>query len=87
MLRRELEELATAHAEHLTMTYAVSEGDVEGWPRVASGRRVDEELLRTTMPEPGPGVVVLLCGPPLFNDVVRQLLLALGHAQRQVHQL
>ena len=76
-----------AHAEQLTMTYAVSEGTVEHWPRVASDRRVDEELLRATMPGPGPGVVVLLCGPPMFNDVVRQMLLALGHVQRQVHQL
>jgi len=87
MLRRELEALATAHAAELALTYAVSEGEVQGWGRVANGRRVDEALLRDTMPAPGPGVVVLLCGPPMFNDAVRQALVAIGHAQRQVHQL
>ena len=87
MLRRELEALATAHAAELALTYAVSEGEVQGWGRVANGRRVDEALLRDTMPAPGPGVVVLLCGPPMFNDAVRQALIAIGHAQRQVHQL
>ena len=46
--------------------------------------RVTEAMLRARLPAPGPRVLVLVCGPPGFDDACRAHLGAIGHAPERV---
>eukprot|EP00937_MAST-01D_sp_MAST-1D-sp2_P002675 g2675.t1 len=99
IMRDELQAMAGADCTlDLSVTHVLTEGAAQpaagpapapGRGRVAcaSGQRLDSALLREALPAPDPGTVVVVCGPPAFNEAVRDMLLQLGHEARSLLEL
>eukprot|EP00756_Hemistasia_phaeocysticola_P060752 Hpha_TRINITY_DN4300_c0_g1::TRINITY_DN4300_c0_g1_i1::g.50058::m.50058/K00326/E1.6.2.2; cytochrome-b5 reductase len=57
----------------------------EGWPPENTGR-IGVDLLRRVLPPPDtPGVRLLYCGPPAFNELSAGLISALGYSDDMSH--
>eukprot|EP00392_Amoebophrya_sp_AT5.2_P003703 g3708.t1 len=49
----------------------------------ARGERISEDILRRSLPPPGAGSLVLLCGPPGMVEAAREFLRQIGHEDAQ----
>ena len=48
---------------------------------------IDEAMLAANLPAPGPGVHVVVCGPPAMWDDMRRFLLCIGHHESNLIEL
>jgi len=53
-----------------------------GWSQGVG--RITEDILRGQLPQPGPGTVVFLCGPPAMVDGMEAMLKTIGHAEQAI---
>ena len=74
LLQRELETLAENKTVAVTLTV---DRAIEGWKGLVGV--MDQEKLVTNVPAPSDDTLVLICGPPMMNKVVRDTLEKLGH--------
>ena len=77
----ELESLNVAH-EHVSLWDVIEEGAQEG--QHFSGRISSDILEQTRLPEPTTDDQAVVCGPPLFNRTIRQMLIEYGYAPQQI---
>jgi len=77
----ELESLNVAH-EHVSLWDVIEEGAQEG--QHFAGRISSDILEQTGLPNPTADDQAVICGPPLFNRTIRQMLIKYGYAPRQI---
>ena len=81
LLRAELDALTAQHPRRLRVHYVLNTPPAGkgGW---AGGVGfVTADVIREHLPAPGPGVMVLRCGPPAMNKAMQAHLEALGYAE------
>mmetsp|Transcript_33513 Transcript_33513/g.52159 ORF Transcript_33513/g.52159 Transcript_33513/m.52159 type:complete len:155 (+) Transcript_33513:82-546(+) len=79
LLRKELDEFATKHPSRFKVFYTISRDAPDGW-KFGKGR-VDEDMLSTHIPPPGPESLVCMCGPPpMIDQTCKPILAKLGHS-------
>uniref|UniRef100_A0A061S6L3 NADH-cytochrome b5 reductase n=1 Tax=Tetraselmis sp. GSL018 TaxID=582737 RepID=A0A061S6L3_9CHLO len=76
LLRDELDELAAAHPDRLSVFYVLNECP-PGW--TGGSGFVSEAMIRERLPAPADDVAVWRCGPPAMNAAVRRHLDAVGY--------
>ncbi|KAF4694444.1 NADH-cytochrome b5 reductase 3 [Perkinsus olseni] len=78
LLGPELAMLADTHPGQLKVHHTVDNASMNpSWSGYIG--RVTKEMLRDTMPKPGPDTLILLCGPKPMNEAAKGLLKELGY--------
>jgi NAD(P)H-flavin reductase len=49
--------------------------------------RIDEQMLASVLPQPGDGVIVVVCGPPSMWEDMREFLTSIGHSEANLVEL
>jgi len=83
LLREELDAFASNDPErfHLFYTVDIDPNDPQWKGGVGF---VTQDMLRTHMPEPSVDTIILYCGPPPFEDMMKKHLKELGYAEDMV---
>jgi len=80
IFRDEWDEQTRKHASF--RCYHVLGQPPAGWTQGVG--RITEEILRKQLPQPGPGTVIFLCGPPAMVDGMEAMLKTIGHAEQAI---
>uniref|UniRef100_A0A7S1T145 NADH-cytochrome b5 reductase n=1 Tax=Tetraselmis chuii TaxID=63592 RepID=A0A7S1T145_9CHLO len=83
LLRAELDEMAAAYPEQVTVYYVLNNCP-PGW--VGGSGFVTAEIIREHCPAPAENVMVWRCGPPPMNVAVRKCLDELGYSKEMQFQ-
>jgi cytochrome-b5 reductase len=82
LLKDELDQYKRNYAEKFNLHYTV---DVKPeFPWAYSVGFVTDTLLKEKMPEPGEDTIILYCGPPPFEDMMKKHLAVLGYKDSMV---
>jgi cytochrome-b5 reductase len=82
LCRKEIEEYARDYPGRFQYAYTLDRPPA-GW--TGQSGFVDDKMLETTMPPPGPDTFITLCGPPpMVNMACKPNLKKLGHADENV---
>lgn len=76
LMRERLDALAAMHP-NFTVHYVLNKPPATGWK--GSTGFVSPAIVSAQLPAPGPGVVVLRCGPPPMNRAVEGIFNQLGY--------
>jgi cytochrome-b5 reductase len=75
--------LAENYKERFTLTYTV---DVKPEDKPWNGNVgfVTKEMIQSNLPAPSPDTIILFCGPPPFEDMMKKHVKELGYVDDQV---
>ena len=84
LLKEELELLADNYKEkfHLYLTVYQKPEEKENWTQGVGF--ITKEMLKEHMPPPHPGTIILFCGPPPFEDMMKKHLAELGYTKDMI---
>ncbi|GFR42021.1 hypothetical protein Agub_g2837 [Astrephomene gubernaculifera] len=85
LLRQELDQLAAMYGNRLTLLHVLTTPPASGEWRGASGF-ITKEMIQKHLPPPGPGVMVLRCGPTPMCAAMKTYLDELGYAEEAQFQ-
>ena len=63
---------------HLHYTVDIKPDENENW-KYDSGF-MTKEMVEKHMPAPGPDTMILYCGPPIFEDIIKKFCTELGYS-------
>lgn len=79
LLHEELQELAANNAESFKIFFTVDVGPPAEAKWTQGVGFMTKEMIKQHMPPPGEDTLILFCGPPAFNKMLKQLLPELGY--------
>lgn len=81
LLKEELEQLAENHKDNfkLYLTVDVKPDDAAGWKQGVGF--ITKDMIQKHMPPPGEQTIILFCGPPPFEDMMKKHLTELGYTE------
>ena len=83
LLREELDQLARMHADRFRVHYILDKPPKE-W--VGSKGYITQEVVKANLPAPGPGVLMLRCGPTPMMEAMKRLLDGMGYSDEMQFQ-
>jgi cytochrome-b5 reductase len=83
LLRDELDQLARMHADRFRVHYILDKPPKE-W--AGSKGYITQEVVKANLPAPGPGVLMLRCGPTPMMEAMKRLLDGMGYSDEMQFQ-
>lgn len=83
LLKEEIDQFKSNYAERFNLFYTVDvKPEDPNWSYGVGF--VTEDMLKSRMPEPSPDTIILYCGPPPFEDMMKKHLGNLGYSDNMV---
>ncbi len=79
LLRDELDQYAYNFPENLKIHYTVDVQPQTEWKYSVGW--VNPDMMKANLPEPAEDTIILYCGPPPFEDMLKKNLVSLGYAE------
>ena len=73
IIREELEQLHEDYPDHFELTYIIDKAEHPDTWKYETGY-ITEEILKKYMPEEGEDTLIVTCGPPIMNELVKKFL-------------
>ncbi|MEW5308743.1 MAG: hypothetical protein WDW38_000679 [Sanguina aurantia] len=84
LIREELDALAAAHPTRFRLHYVLNTPPTQGWS--GGSGFISTDIIKAQLPAPGPGTLVLQCGPMPMMKVMTEHLTTLNYTEEMIFQ-